>query len=277
VETEPPVQEAEKVAVEVASPVVTAGAPAEATQPATDLPAAEVVLTPVAVASVETEPPVQEAEKITAEVPAPIAAASNDIEPATAAVSPEVLAAETPVETVHPTADLPVAAEVLAPVAAASAEAGPPAAAVSQEAEKPVVEAAPPPAEVVSVEDAGPVAEPPVVADAPPIAADNAAAVNRQPAADAHIEALPTATEPSAEAVAPPPETPVFMPNMPPINLPAAVGDPKAGPKTGMPGLDVPLSEPTFAPPSAAPIPRELMLAAFFLFLVGIAAFFAFR
>jgi hypothetical protein len=41
--------------------------------------------------------------------------------------------------------------------------------------------------------------------------------------------------------------------------------------------LDGQISAPAFAPPSAAPVPRELMFAAFLLFLVGIAAFFAFR
>jgi len=76
---------------------------------------------------------------------------------------------------------------------------------------------------------------------------------------------------PAAQVAPPIPETapPERQPAPPPV-----IPEPAAPP---LPPLPIPLSAPVFAPPSAAPVPRELMLAGLFLFVVGIAAFFAFR
>jgi serine/threonine-protein kinase len=102
------------------------------------------------------------------------------------------------------------------------------------------------------------------------------------PAAPQPVEvAAAAATEPppppSAAAGAPAvlgaPPIPESAPSETQAPPPAVIPEP-APP---LPALPIPLSAPVFAPPSAAPVPRELMLAGVFLFLVGIAAFFAFR
>ena len=85
----------------------------------------------------------------------------------------------------------------------------------------------------------------------------------------------PQAAAPAPGVEAPP--TPSVEPApQPQAAPPPVVVEPPPPPLAPVP-VSIPLSAPVFAPPSAAPLPRELMLAGVFLFLVGIAAFFAFR
>ena len=65
-------------------------------------------------------------------------------------------------------------------------------------------------------------------------------------------------------------------PDQPVIEI-APAADSRTGRAGSLPGLELPVFEPIFAPLSAAPVPRELMLAAVFLFLALIAVFFALR
>ena len=144
-------------------------------------------------------------------------------------------------------------------------------------------------------------AAPPVASAEPPVSQPEPPPQAMQPDPPPPTAPAPVLAEPPASQPEPPP--PAIQPEPPPPPAPAPVSaeppsaqpepqvtpeppapaappvisaEPPVSPPTVVP-VSAPLSAPVFVPPSAPPLPRELMLAGFFLFVVGVAAFFAFR